>query len=173
MKVKKWITYLCIFLVVFFIRSNINENELNIPNKNFPPNSKEAIKVKIIREAKKQGLNPMLAISVAKQESDFERRAKSYAGAIGVFQLMPATAKDLGVNPWHTDQNIKGGIKYLKTLKDEFGSTRLALAAYNAGPGAVKRYGGIPPYRETRNYVKNIMNYYSYYSNNPDAVMVE
>jgi len=135
--------------------------------------TKKAIKQRIIREATNQGLNPLIALSVAKQESGFQRHAKSRVGAIGVFQLMPATAKDLNINPYKTDENIKGGVKYLKALKNQFGSTKLALAAYNAGPGTVHRYGGIPPYDETQNYVRNIMGYYKYYKNNPNSVMVE
>lgn len=136
-------------------------------------NTKKAIKQRIIREATNQGLNPLIALSVAKQESGFEKKAVSRVGAIGVFQLMPATAKDLRVNPYKTEENIKGGIKYLKTLKNQFGSTKLALAAYNAGPGNVQRYGGIPPFSETRNYVRNIMSYYEYYKNNPNTVMID
>jgi len=84
---------------------------------------------------------------------------------------MPETASALGVNPYYLEQNIEGGLSYLKSLKDQFGSTKLALAAYNAGPGAVNKYGTIPPYRETQNYVKNIMNYYYQYCKNPDPVI--
>lgn len=129
------------------------------------------IKQKIVKEAKKQGLCPYLALSVCKQESLFRCNAKSCAGAIGLFQLMPATAKDLGVNPYNVDQNIKGGVKYLKMMKRKFGSTRLALAAYNAGPGAVQKYGGVPPYRETRHYVNNIMKFYSQYKKSSDPAL--
>ena len=174
MKVTRWIKYLlCAFLAVFFVGSNINEGKLNPSSQTYALNTKRAIKARIMSEAKKQGLNPILAISVAKQESNFERTARSCVGAIGIFQLMPDTARDLGVNPWHTEQNIKGGIKYLKALHNQFGSTRLALAAYNAGPGAVQKYGGVPPYRETRHYVKNIMKYYEYYRKNPKAILQE
>ncbi len=131
------------------------------------------IKRKIVREAERQGLCPYLALSVARQESEFKCNAKSCAGAIGLFQLMPATARDLRVNPYNVDQNIRGGIKYLKMMKRKFGSTRLALAAYNAGPGAVQKYGGVPPYKETRHYVRNIMRFYKQYKNNPDPVLAE
>lgn len=134
--------------------------------------SKEYLKRRIVQEARKQGLCPYLALSVAKQESAFNCNARSHAGAIGLFQLMPATAKDLGVNPYQVDQNICGGIRYLKMMKNQFGSTRLALAAYNAGPGAVQKYGGIPPYRETQKYVQYIMKFYNQYKKNPDPVLV-
>lgn len=174
MKIKKRIMAICVILAVFFVvYASNNKNSAVIRHKEVVLSSKQAIKVKIMKEAQEQGLSPILALSVARQESDFEKTAKSYVGAIGIFQLMPATAKDLGVNPYYTNENIKGGIKYLKALKNQFGSTKLALAAYNAGPGAVQRYNGIPPYRETRIYVKNILNYYKYYNENPDAVMLE
>ena len=81
-------------------------------------------------------------------------------------QLMPATAASLGVsNAYDPEQNIKGGVKYLKQMYDQFGSYDLALAAYNAGPGAVQKYGGIPPYSETQNYVKKINQFWNEYKN--------
>lgn len=132
--------------------------------------SREAIQRKIIRKALDYGVDPVLALSVARQESNFNKKARSHVGAIGLFQLMPYTAKDLGVNPYNVNDNIKGGLSYIKKMKRRFGSTELALAAYNAGPGAVRKYGGIPPYRETRIYVRNIMGYYSQYKNNPKWV---
>lgn len=180
MKVKKKIKYFVYAILAFLIVGcNIYKNNdiSSLNNNTFlnsaPLNSKKAIKQRIINEAVKQGLSPILALSVAKQESDFERTAKSYVGAVGIFQLMPLTAKDLNVNPYKTEENIKGGIKYLKAMKDQFGSTKLALAAYNAGPGNVMRYNGIPPFNETRTYVKNILGYYEYYSKNPDSILIE
>jgi soluble lytic murein transglycosylase-like protein len=103
------------------------------------------------------GLSPALLEAVARQESDFNPTAVSGAGAIGVMQLMPGTAAELHVNPANAQENILGGARYLAGLLREFGSVPLALAAYNAGPGAVDRYGGIPPYAQTEHYVRSIM----------------
>lgn len=108
--------------------------------------------------AGKHGVNAELLVAVAKQESGFNPKAVSPAGAQGIMQLMPGTARGLGVsNSFDPAQAIDGAAKLLKSHLREFGSTELALAAYNAGPGAVKRYDGIPPYNETQNYVRRIM----------------
>src|SRR5579863_9616613 len=105
------------------------------------------------------GVDPNLALAVAKQESSLNPNAVSPAGAIGVFQLMPATAAGLGVDPTDPAQNIQGGVSYLAQLLQQFGGdVALALAVYNAGPGNVQKYGGIPPFAETQNYVSNILN---------------
>jgi soluble lytic murein transglycosylase-like protein len=107
--------------------------------------------------ARAHGLAAGLLEAVAWQESRGRQSAVSPRGAIGVMQLMPGTAAELGVNPYDARSNIEGGARYLRRQLDRFGSVPLALAAYNAGPGAVLRYGGIPPYRETRGYVAAIM----------------
>ena len=108
--------------------------------------------------ANQYGIPANLLNAVIQQESGGQADVVSPAGAIGVMQLMPETAQALGVeNPYDAAQNINGGAKYLRQQMDRFGDTAKALAAYNAGPGAVEKYGGIPPYEETQNYVKNIM----------------
>lgn len=109
--------------------------------------------------AAKYGVDEALVHSVVKQESCFNEKALSRAGAIGLMQLMPGTASHLKIkNPWNPEQNIHGGVKYLSWMLKRFnGNKSFALAAYNAGPGKVDKYGGIPPYRETQHYVKTIM----------------
>lgn len=106
--------------------------------------------------AKRHGIPPDLFLRLIQQESGWNAGARSHKGAMGLAQLMPATARSLGVDPNNPTENLEGGARYLKRQYRTFGSWRLALAAYNAGPGAVKKYGGIPPYKETRNYVKVI-----------------
>ncbi|MGH1459623.1 MAG: lytic transglycosylase domain-containing protein [Paracoccaceae bacterium] len=106
--------------------------------------------------ARKHGVPEDLFLRLVQQESGWKVRARSHKGALGLAQLMPATAATLGVNPHDPQQNLEGGARYLKMQYRKFGSWRLALAAYNAGPGAVEKYGGVPPYRETRNYVRKI-----------------
>ena len=106
----------------------------------------------------KHGISPALLTAVARAESGFNPSAKSPAGAQGLMQFMPATAKGLGVDPWNPASAIDGAARLLKQNLQRFGSTELALAAYNAGPGAVSKHGGIPPYQETQNYVRKIMN---------------
>ena len=107
----------------------------------------------------KYDIDPKLIEALITQESGFNPNAKSKAGALGLMQLMPATAKGLGVtDPMDVRQNVEGGVKYVKSMLDRFnGNIILALAAYNAGPNAVAKYDGVPPYKETQNYVKSIL----------------
>ena len=111
----------------------------------------------IVREtAERLGIDPELALKLAKEESNLNPLAYSSKGAIGVMQLLPETARMLGADPLDVKQNIEGGLRYFKMLLDRYGDEKLAVAAYNAGPGAVEKYGGVPPYRETRRLVKSV-----------------
>lgn len=120
---------------------------------------KEALYEPLIRQAEaRYRLPPMLLRALVWQESRFNPMAISPAGAAGLAQLMPATARELGVTNRHDPaQNIDGGARYLRQMLDRFGSVHLALAAYNAGPGTVSRAGGIPKNRETPGYVRNVI----------------
>lgn len=122
----------------------------------------EVIENMIVTTAQANGIDPELAKRLVWQESRGNPKAKSPVGAMGLAQLMPGTAKELGVkDPWDPEQNLSGGMKYLSQQKTAFGDLDKALAAYNAGPGNVRKYGGVPPFKETKNYVKTILGGYS------------
>jgi soluble lytic murein transglycosylase-like protein len=119
------------------------------------------IESSIDKAASKYHLPPGLIKGVIRAESNFQVNAVSPAGAKGLMQLMPATAKQLGVtDPYDIDQNIDGGSRYLRKMLDRFGGNlRLALAAYNAGPGTVRKYGGKVPFQETRRYIDRVIRF--------------
>ena len=111
--------------------------------------------------AQKYGVDPKLVSAVAEVESGGHQDAVSSTGAVGVMQLMPETAAGLGVDPYRMESNVEGGAKYLREMLDTFdGDVKKAVAAYNAGPNAVKAYSGVPPYAETQNYVSNVLDIY-------------
>lgn len=126
-----------------------------------------SVKAAIIKHAVEMGVDPAIALSIARTESGFNHNARSSHGAVGVFQLMPSTARRMGYNPYLLNENIKAGITYYKSMYKMFGSVELALAAYNAGPGNVKRYKAVPPYAETKRFVSKIMKDYHYYKADP------
>ena len=134
----------------------------------------DVVKETIVKHSLEMGVDPALALSIAKKESGFRHEIRSSHGAVGVFQLLPSTAKRMGYNPYYLSENIKAGLTYYKLMYKMFGSTELALAAYNAGPGNVKRCGGqIPPYSETRRFVNVIMQDYKNMKNNPDPAIAK
>lgn len=143
------------------------------PPVNANQHSVSTVKESIVKHSIELGVDPALALSIAKSESGFRHEARSSGGAVGVFQLMPSTAKRLGVDPYCLSGNIKGGLIYYKKLYNMFGSTELALAAYNAGPGVVKRYKKVPPIGETKRFVSKIMSEYSRLKTNPDPAIVK
>jgi soluble lytic murein transglycosylase-like protein len=110
--------------------------------------------------AARQGLDPRLLASLVWVESSFDAAAASPKGAVGLAQVMPTTAADLGIDPHNPVQNVEGGARYLKHNLQRFGRTDLALAAYNAGPATVAQVGGIPPIPETRQYVDRVLQTY-------------
>ena len=124
--------------------------------------AKERIKRLIKKYASHYGVDEKLIQALAHVESRYDCKAVSRAGAQGVMQIMPKTQKELGLTaPFDPEANVEAGIRYFKRMLDRFGDTRLALAAYNAGPGQVEKYKGIPPFPETRKYVRDVLEMYA------------
>ncbi|WP_461209366.1 lytic transglycosylase domain-containing protein [Desulfocurvus sp. DL9XJH121] len=129
--------------------------------RNFPGAKREDILRVVRSRSRAHGVDHRLVQAVIQVESDFKPGAVSDKGAQGLMQLMPDTGRQMGMQkPFDLEQNIEAGVRYLKMQLDRFGSNALALAAYNAGPGAVERYGGIPPYKETQDYVRKVLSLY-------------
>ena len=136
--------------------------ELAKPSTGTPTITREQLDQAIDDAARQHGVDPELVRAVIKVESNYNPRAVSRKGAVGLMQLMPGTARKLRVNPYDPQQNIEGGVRHLADLLATFdGDLERSLAAYNAGAGSVQRSNGIPPYRETRDYVRRITNMYS------------
>lgn len=156
----KKIVLLAVVIVLTFTQT-VNSNEI----------TENEVKAVIVKHSIELGIDPALGLSIAKTESKFRHDIRSPYGAVGVFQLLPSTARTLGVNPYYLSDNVRGGLMYYKMMYKMFGSTELALAAYNAGPVAVARKKSVPC--KSRSFVDTIMADYKYYTNNPDPAIIK
>lgn len=148
---------------LFTMKNGTDKNQTVDNSESSSARSTDEISKYITDAAQKYGVDAKLLSAVAETESGYKQDAVSGAGAVGVMQLMPNTAEELGVTDIHdVKQNIEGGAKYLKQLLNDFnGNVRKAVAAYNAGPQAVKKYNDVPPYAETQNYVSHVLDLYN------------
>lgn len=136
--------------------SDIDRNEEKNSFTDTSRNFRGELEKMILQKSKKYNVSPDLISAVIQTESAGKQNSVSQAGAIGLMQIMPKTASELGINPHSPEENLDGGVRYLKEMAGKFNSLDEVLAAYNAGPGAVKKYGGVPPFAETQDYVKKI-----------------
>ena len=134
--------------LVILLATNVKASEVPVKH----------VKDTIVKHSVEMGVDPALALSIAKVESGYSHKSRSPHGAVGVFQLMPSTAKKMGVNPYHLNDNIRGGLMYYKMLYKMFGSTELALAAYHTGPAYVLKYRKPAPC--SKRYISGIMKEY-------------
>jgi soluble lytic murein transglycosylase-like protein len=150
---------------VFYMKESGERPHIRFLKKTGKPKSLDEIITEI---AYKFDIEASLVKAIIRAESNCDSKAVSSKGAQGLMQLMPSTARELNVTrPFDPRENIIGGVKYIKGLLASYGDLRLALAAYNAGPGTVRKYAGIPPYRETINYVKKVIRYYKKFKKDP------
>lgn len=144
--IRKLVLFTMMLVILLSTKVNASEAPVN------------QVKNTIVQHSVALGVDPAMALSIAKVESGYKHSSRSVQGAVGVFQLMPSTAAKMGYNPYHLSDNIKGGITYYKMMYKMFGSAEMALAAYNAGPGYVKRHQSIPS--STRRYIAAVMSEY-------------
>jgi hypothetical protein len=150
-----------LYMVVATRNPFLEDPKNSAKDTSFSPNLSTKFDVLFNEIARTYNLDPKLLHAIAKVESNYNPRAVSPKGALGVMQLIPSTARIVGVSdPFDPRENIHGGARYLRYLLDKFGDLTLALAAYNAGPKAVEAYGGIPPYAETQRYVRSVLSLY-------------
>ena len=160
---KRIILYVVVSIQLLSAPSNIF-NYIKNSNPKLKDGEIEWLYNRIDKYSRQYNIDPYLIVAVMEKESSFDHETISSAGALGLMQIMPSTAKELGVNPKRAEENIEGGIRYLRQQLDKYEGrykVHYALASYNAGAGAVRKYGGIPLYAETQNYVRKIVEKYN------------
>ena len=160
---KRIILYIVISIQLLSAPDNIL-NYIKNSNPKLKDGEIEWLYTRIDKYSRQYNIDPYLIIAVMEKESSFNHETISSSGALGLMQIMPSTAKELGVNPKRAEENIEGGIRYLRQQLDKYEGrykVHYALASYNAGAGAVRKYGGIPLYAETQNYVRKIVEKYN------------